>query len=193
MRRLGRRVPVHMATHEQPGELVAIVESRNVAHARQDLPASQDPGYYAVAPTMPFPESNGYWSLTDFRHNAVCNVALAGGHAKAMKRHELLGPPPYPPIGSGIPLARALRARRDFGKLRWNVPRGDGRVDGCAGAFPRRTTAAIRKKSRAGSVPANFVGAPSLMARSRGLRRPRLLRRPNLSLRRRGYSRVNAT
>ena len=123
---IGRRVAVSMASHDQPASLIMFTESRL---RWNDVSTSGRWGYYAVAPTMQFPESNGYWWHIEFRHQNMVNIAFADGHAKAMPPKAVHGPMPLPAPGTGIPYDSATQAQKDHWKQWWNVPRADGRVD----------------------------------------------------------------
>ncbi len=121
----GRRNAVSLTSHDQPASLIMITDSRR----RSTDTNTTNWGYYAVAPTMQFPESNGYWWNVDFRHQEQSNVAFADGHAKSMKSGQMFGPMPLPAQGQGIPYDSATQAQKDHWKQWWNVPRADGKVD----------------------------------------------------------------
>ena len=123
---IGRRAAVSLASHEQPASLITLSETRL---RWDDVSTSGRWGYYAFAPTMQFPESNGYWWNVDFRHSNMVNVAFADGHAKAMNPGHMFGPDKLPAKGQGIPYNSASQAQRDHWRQWWNVPRADGRVD----------------------------------------------------------------
>lgn len=115
----GRRVPVHLASHDQPGDLLMITDSR----WRWNRPPT-DIGYYAVTCT-----AWTYWFNVDFRHQNVTNAAFADGHARTMNSGTLFGPTALPAPGQVHSLARAPAALREFWRRRWNVPRLDGGTD----------------------------------------------------------------
>lgn len=124
----GRRVPVHLASHDRPGDLFMIMDSRRRADT-----ASPNVGYYAVTCT-----AWNYWWNIDFRHSSMVNVAFADGHAKAMNRGAVFGPVPAMPSGPTYPavgtagahsLTGSPLALRQFWQQYWNVPRLDGQTD----------------------------------------------------------------
>jgi prepilin-type N-terminal cleavage/methylation domain-containing protein/prepilin-type processing-associated H-X9-DG protein len=134
----GRRVGVSMSLHENPGELVAVTNTRR--RASDEIPcatgssASSCYGYYAVTPTL-----YNYWYNVDFVTRDRTNVAFADSHAKSMGRGELFGPDPLPAIAldsqgrvqsaGSLPMESASEAQREFWIRRWNCPRMDGRLD----------------------------------------------------------------
>jgi prepilin-type N-terminal cleavage/methylation domain-containing protein/prepilin-type processing-associated H-X9-DG protein len=124
----GRRVSVHLASHDRPADLFMIMDSR-----RRATSSVTSVGYYAVTPT-----AYDYWWNVHFRHNNLVNVAFADGHAKAMNRGQVFGPVPAMPSGPGDQevgpagthsLGGSSQPLREFWQRAWNVPRADGRTD----------------------------------------------------------------
>ena len=130
----GRRFPVHLSSHSQPGELVMITDSRlrasDLAPCAADASAAACWGYYAVTP----PAWN-YWYNVHFRHTDITNAAFADGHAKVINSGNLFGPDPLPAVGKGWGLVPGTNecngslAQREHCRRRWNVPRADGNID----------------------------------------------------------------
>jgi prepilin-type N-terminal cleavage/methylation domain-containing protein/prepilin-type processing-associated H-X9-DG protein len=124
----GRRVTVHLASHDRPADIFMIMDSRRRANT-----ATPDVGYYAVTPT-----AYDYWWNVDFRHQDKANAVFADGHAKTLNRGAVFGPVPGMPTGPTYPavgaagthsLTGSTQQLRDFWRQTWNIPRADGATD----------------------------------------------------------------